>query len=442
MSRRLQQARAFNLAAPPLVRGNHKDERRPRLSARHISISLHGFRGVAVNPATARTGGAPNLRSFNRIELDRAASNIVAEYGSIILGDAIKLSANREDAEDAYQRALVVLLNKAPSTDPKHLVPWLRVVVRNEALEIARRKSRTELELTPIAFDAFESSEPLPEEIAEADNEIEIGFEALGRLTADQKRCMLAQADGLNYEEIAERTGFTRRKVSRCLERGRIAFAQKVDAIAAGSECARMEPLIHRVLEADADAALELRPHLRHCIACRTRMREYETAPRRVAALLPPALVLTDAEPEGVFAGLTAQWQGMLDAIAVRLLGAQQWVEVATAKKTAIAIVALAGVTAGGGVAVKEVSERVPDAPNEPRIVSPALPRPRATLLDEIHVPARPARPQKRRKPHKNVKPTTPAMPTSQPDADRSINTGGDVDDGSSEFAPESRSGR
>lgn len=442
MSRRPSWARAFNLAAPPLVRGIQKDERRTRLPARNITNSLNGFRGVAMSRSAARTAGAPKPSSSGRLELDRAATEIVAKYGALIMCDAVKHSASREDAEDAYQRALVILLDKAPSTDPTQLVPWLRVVVRNEAREIARVRARREVNFTPDSFDRLESTEPTPEEELEAGTEIEIGFEALGRLTNDQLRCLLAQAEGLEYTEIAERTGFSRRKVSRCLERGRISFSQRVDEIVAGSECERMQSLIHRVLNADADAAIELRPHLRHCLACRTRMREYEAAPRRVAALLPPAIALADSEQEGFFPGLASQWQGVLDALSVRLFGAERWVEMATAKK-AVAIVALAGAAASSGVAVQKVTDR------ESHHAAPALPAAATversaptSLLDEVHLPARRSNSHRKRKRRSMTSLKTPITHTVRPEAIRSPNTGGSVDDGSLEFAPESRSAR
>ena len=77
--------------------------------------------------ALGRDGANPHISTG---ELNEAATELVLRHGAMIMRDALKYSATSEDADDAYQRALEILLTKAPSTDPGELVPWLRVVVR------------------------------------------------------------------------------------------------------------------------------------------------------------------------------------------------------------------------------------------------------------------------------------------------------------------------
>ena len=92
-------------------------------------------------------------------------------------------------------------------------------------------------------------------------------------------------------------------KVNRCLTEGRQALTVRMAGIEGGIECARLAPLLSALAdgEADAQALAVLRPHMKTCLSCRARLREFRAAPARVAALLPPAVLLTsDAERGGL----------------------------------------------------------------------------------------------------------------------------------------------
>jgi RNA polymerase sigma factor (sigma-70 family) len=395
-----------------------------------------------MNPSTTRTRRAKRLQDLDRLELDRVASDFVVKYGAMMLKDAIRYSVNRSDAEDAYQRSLEILLTKAPTTDPAQLVPWLRVVVRNEALAIARSRHNQTLELTPERAESTWSEDAPPEVATESAADLQMGAEAMRHLSDDQVRCLIAHSEGLTYDEISSLTGFTRRKVTRCLENGRIAFARKVDAIAAGSECERMQPLIHRLLDADAEAAIELRPHLRHCLSCRTRLREYDAASRNIAALFPPAVVVVGYPTPGLLERVAEWWHGVGDRVAMHLLGADRWVEASGVKKAGL-IAAIATTTAGGGVAVHSSIEhdthrRAAVSVARPRAEAPAS---QLGLVDPVRLAAddREAA-RKDRAPEKSA--GAERHPAPHPRNERTTTrpfaaqTGG-LDDGSAEFLPE-----
>jgi DNA-directed RNA polymerase specialized sigma24 family protein len=61
--------------------------------------------------------------------IDDAALALLARHGAQILATARRYAATPEDAEDAYQRGLEILLTKAPTADEAELVPWLKTVV-------------------------------------------------------------------------------------------------------------------------------------------------------------------------------------------------------------------------------------------------------------------------------------------------------------------------
>jgi hypothetical protein len=64
-----------------------------------------------------------------RGEIDEAALTLVTRHGGQIMATARRYAATPEDAEDAYQRGLEILLTKAPTAREDELIPWLKTVV-------------------------------------------------------------------------------------------------------------------------------------------------------------------------------------------------------------------------------------------------------------------------------------------------------------------------
>ena len=73
----------------------------------------------------------------------RAAVEMIARYEGALRRTARRYSFDAEDAEDAYQRALEIVLTKAPTTDLRELIRWTQTVTKHEAL--AMRQSREKL---------------------------------------------------------------------------------------------------------------------------------------------------------------------------------------------------------------------------------------------------------------------------------------------------------
>lgn len=390
-----------------------------------------------------------NNRTPNRFEIDQAADELIRNYGAVIMSDARKYSACKADAEDAYQRALEILVTKAPTTDPKHLVPWIRTVVRREAVAIMKSRHRQgtiSLEQGGELFEEIASLDITPEEYAELSDELAAGTEALARLSADQVSCLLAQAEGFTYDEISASTGFSARKVTRCVYEGRKAFLRRVDAIESGTECERVDALLQRLVDGDSDSAIEARPHLANCSACRTRLHTYRSAPSSVAALFPPAIVLTHQPPVSFFAALNESLDRAADWVAFKLFRAQQWSEVGALQKSGMAA-ALATTAIVGGVAI----DRHAGKDFVSSSISPVASVQGTEISRESGVEkrfsasssARSAARKQRRKSTATLDLAPPASATSPnnnleqapaaaPDAPQ-------VDDGSSEFLPEAR---
>jgi RNA polymerase sigma factor (sigma-70 family) len=294
-----------------------------------------------------------------RREVDPVAQRLMQRHGAQILATARRYSATREDAEDAYQRGLEILLTKAPVTDESELVPWLRTVVKHEAFAIRRQRERA----TPTTDDGELGERPGPEgathEQAERYERLRLGAEALRRLKPQEVRCLQLRAQGYSYQEICELTGWTYTKVNRCLTEGRRSLLARVAGIESGGECLRLEPMLSALADGEASAAdvRALRLHMRSCLACRARLRELRSLPARVAVMAPPAVAVA--------------YGGGLRSLVESLVGAAQQkaavlgervhatAEVATGQKVA-AVAASAAAIAGGGAAVETHRSHLP----------------------------------------------------------------------------------
>jgi RNA polymerase sigma factor (sigma-70 family) len=321
-------------------------------------------------------------------EIDEAALALLARHGAQILATARRYAANHEDAEDAYQRALEILLTKAPTTREDELVPWLKTVVKHEAFALRRQRER----LTPVTGDGDPiergTAPAATHEQAERYERLSQGAEALSRLKPQEIRCLVLRAQGLSYREICEATGFTYTKVNRCLTEGRQALSVRLAGIEGGIECARLAPQLSALAdgEADAKALTLLRPHLKTCLSCRARLREFRAAPSRVAALVPAALV---AGHGGGMRGLLESAVGALQQKADALLAAthhkaaalgeraQTTAELVTGQKVA-ALAASAAALAGGGTAVDQLANHH-GPPHSPAVAAQTEPPPAET---------------------------------------------------------------
>jgi hypothetical protein len=124
---------------------------------------------------------------------------------------------------------------------------------------------------------------------------VERSVEALRSLKPDEAKALMLKAEGLSYDEIGRRFGWTYTKVNRSITEGRARFIKAFRRIEAGDACEPYAEALAAVAAGAATAAqvLELRPHLRHCAACRAAIRELRISRRRprVALLAPIALL-------------------------------------------------------------------------------------------------------------------------------------------------------
>lgn len=247
----------------------------------------------------------------------RAAIELVAREEAELRRTARRFSLCEDDAEDAYQRALEIVLTKAPSERPRDLLRWTKTVVKHEALALRRYRER----MLGIGFE--EVGDPVerlatdnagPGERTEQREANARTREALRALKQAELRSLTLLAAGYSYAEIGEMTGYSRTKVNRSLVEGRERFRRLLAGSESGERCEDLLPLLSAYCDGEASAAAEatVREHLRACATCRATMRAYRTAPATVAALapaLPPSRSLLERAHE-LLVGLHSRLPG------------------------------------------------------------------------------------------------------------------------------------
>src|SRR3954465_15672315 len=94
----------------------------------------------------------------------RIAARVLSTHEAALRRTARRFSLCADDADDAFQRAVEILLTKAPPIDGNVLTAWMQVVTRREALALRRTRERV---LGVVGLDGVFSQRPDPSEHAE-----------------------------------------------------------------------------------------------------------------------------------------------------------------------------------------------------------------------------------------------------------------------------------
>ena len=147
-----------------------------------------------------------------RADRERAEELVLRLVGSqadSLLRVARRYSLCADDAHDAYQRALEILMRHAARLDPERAAGWLHTVVKHEALAINRSRRRLVGSAEPD-LDALEArTSASPEERVMAADRVARSAEALHGLKPQEVRALWLKALGHSYEQICEATGWS-----------------------------------------------------------------------------------------------------------------------------------------------------------------------------------------------------------------------------------------
>jgi RNA polymerase sigma factor (sigma-70 family) len=356
-------------------------------------------------------------RRHRRETAEEAVLRVVQLHATELLRFAQRYSWCADDAHDAYQRALEILVRRMRTEPPDRPLPWLRSIIKNEAL-VLRAQRQQLLARRPVDPDRQAAQLADPVERAINFQRLEHTAEALQRLKPQELTALLLRAEGLSYQEIAERQDWTYTKVNRAVTEGRRALLARLGAIESGAECARWLPLLSRLAdgEAGADELHELRPHLRACPGCRALLRELHRVPRDVAALVPPALVPLAGGPDVVVRHVETAVHALLARTTSAVVRVQGALDALPGAKLA-AVAASGAAIAGGGVAIQDVARH--PAPSVAAVRAADAPAPVADRVRTVAAPpSRAARPAERRaRPQAAEFAVEPSSPTTTPAA-------------------------
>ena len=233
-----------------------------------------------------------------------AALRLIDSHDSVFRRTARRYSICADDAEDAYQRGLEILLTKAPPIDGDALVRWMQVVTKREALAVRRQRER--LLSSPRApggdedrdpLESIASESPQPTDQAESRERVARSGEALRALKPQEIRALTLKAQGYSYKEIGEITGWSYTKINRCMAEGRKRFLEVFAEIEQGKRCDQLAPALSMVADGESHGrqADQVHSHLRSCATCRAKLRAFRAIPERVFDLAPSGPALDQA---------------------------------------------------------------------------------------------------------------------------------------------------
>jgi RNA polymerase sigma factor (sigma-70 family) len=304
-------------------------------------------------------------RPRDRVAAHALATDVARLHGDALLRTARRFADDPDDAHDAYQRALELLLEHAATIDRNKALSWMHVVVRREASALRRRHDR-HIPFDVDAVDQHQVSDRTDEHLSAIDLAQRAG-EALAALKESEAQALCLRAQGLSYEEIADTYGWSYTKVNRAVSEGRRAFAEHYLGAERGDICDDAGQRLRAYIAGELRARdhVRVRAHLARCSACRAQLHAERGAGRALQALLPP--VIPAATHPGWFHD---HLLAPLGELAARLAPAT---DQALGAKVGVAAISVAAI-AGGSTAL----ERQAAAPPPPALHARLIARPPA----------------------------------------------------------------
>lgn len=316
-------------------------------------------------------------------ETERFIVDVLAQNADALMRTAERNSLCRDDANDAYQRAMEVFTRRADRLDRRGVVPWLHTVIRHEAFAVrsARRDVGSRHAEAPEGRIDLEASPP--EDRVLSSDRTARATEALKQLKADELRAIWLRALGLSYEEIRTETGWTRTKINRCLAEGRTRFLDHYSGIETGAVCRRWAPVLSAMVDGEASSkeVLAVRPHLRNCPSCRATLRELTRAERSIGVVIPLGIV-----------GVAAKAAGLADRVLPAVTGSDGAIAAGGAGSLAIVIAKVTGVVAVATTSLVVATHEGARPRARPQLRAPVSTQPAATAATQSRPFATPAR--------------------------------------------------
>lgn len=151
---------------------------------------------------------------------------LIAHHGTLVYRLAVATVHDHAIAEDVVQDVMIKAWNSMPSWDGDIPVRWLRVVTRNTAIDVLRRRRFDDLTgTTPEQSDGHD-----PERIVEGREHLAALWQAIALLDPDARSMLvLRETERLSYEDIADLFDITTSAVKAKLYRTRHALRRHLE---------------------------------------------------------------------------------------------------------------------------------------------------------------------------------------------------------------------
>ena len=211
--------------------------------------------GAGVGHGSRRRESTSRARKRAAVETDRPARAAAAAHRAPLL------ALRRRTPRTRYQRALEILLTKAPTGGRANCPldadgdqargaggpPQPRADARRRPAVGRGPRPRGLGRADPGRAATARTSR------SSAARQIARSREALQTLKPAELRALTLLAEGYSYAEIGEITGFTQTKVNRCLAEGRERFRTLLSRSEDGSRCAELRPLLSAFCDGEAE---------------------------------------------------------------------------------------------------------------------------------------------------------------------------------------------
>lgn len=149
----------------------------------------------------------------------RALGILFKRYAHLVLGLCLDYLKNREDARDAVMDIFEKTARKLPEQTVENFRPWLFFVSRNHCIDLLRKRLK---QVAPEFSEGLFVESPDDDRPDIEERRIELLSEALSFLKPHQRDCItLFYLKGRSYEQVAQETGYTEKKVKSYLQNGR-----------------------------------------------------------------------------------------------------------------------------------------------------------------------------------------------------------------------------
>jgi RNA polymerase sigma-70 factor (ECF subfamily) len=127
--------------------------------------------------------------------------DLVRKYERELMGHALALLGNREDALDTIQEAFVRAFKSIGRFNPERkFYPWLYGIMRNLCVDSFRKRAKDAREK-----DSFWRSSELNSQLDDPDDRNRLLWDALGKLSQpDREIIVLKHLEGRKYDDISE----------------------------------------------------------------------------------------------------------------------------------------------------------------------------------------------------------------------------------------------